>query len=530
MMLVGEKTIKGGIMLVAPMLLFSCGSVKGENGQHRRYNILIIEADDHTQQMLSAYDQRYVQTPNIDRIAEGGVRFDNSFVANSISGPSRACLLTGKHSHANGFTSNERSSFDGSQQTFPKLLQKAGYQTAIVGKWHLHTLPTGFDYWEVLPGQGEYYNPTFINMQNDTVRFEGYCTDIITEKGLNWLENECDSEKPFFLMIQHKACHRNWLPRVEDLELYEDQIFALPETFFDSYEERPAAKRAEMRLLDHMDSSYDVKMVSEEDTSALAHSYQWMIGRLDPERRAVYDAFYAPLSKEYFAREMSEKERAVWHYQRYMRDYAKVLHAMDEGVGRVMDYLEANNLLENTLVIYTSDQGFYMGEHGWFDKRFMYEESFRTPLIIHLPKGLEARGGVGELVQNIDIAPTLLDIAGVDVPDDMHGRSLVPLLMGEHQLEGRDAIYYHYYEYPAEHMVMRHYGVRTDRYKLIHFYHDRDFWELYDLEKDPNELVNQYDNPKYASVKAELMSQLVELQTEYGDTTAIRLNTTRIEE
>lgn len=527
-MKVSSKAFRNGVMLVTPMLLYSCGSAKKDGSLPMRYNILIIEADDHTQQMLSAYDQRFVQTPNMDRIAEGGVRFDNSFVANSISGPSRACLLTGKHSHANGFTSNERSSFDGRQQTFPKLLQQAGYETAIIGKWHLHTLPTGFDYWEILPGQGDYYNPNFINMQNDTVRFEGYCTDIITNKSLDWLKGQRNPEKPFFLMIQHKACHRNWLPRIEDLGLYEDQIFALPETFSDTYAGRPAAGRAEMSILDHMDPSYDVKMVSDQYTSALARSYQWMIGRLDPERRAIYDAFYAPLSREYFSREMSDKERAEWHYQRYMRDYAKVLHAMDEGIGRIMDYLKENDLLENTLVIYTSDQGFYMGEHGWFDKRFMYEESFRTPLIMHLPKGLETRGAIEELVQNIDLGPTILDFTDVDVPSDMHGRSLLPLLKGAKELENREAIYYHFYEYPAEHMAMRHYGVRTDRYKLIHFYHDRDFWELYDLEKDPNELVNEYDNPEYARIKSELMAQLIGLQEEYGDTTALRLNTERL--
>lgn len=518
-----SKATKGLIIAIPAVFLSSCSTDK-KDSTPQRYNILIIEADDHTRQMLSAYDDRHVQTPNMDRIAEGGVLFENSFVANSISGPSRACLLTGKHSHINGFTNNINSSFDGSQQTFPKLLQKAGYETAIVGKWHLHTLPTGFDYWEILPGQGEYYNPDFITMSNDTIRREGYCTDIITDMGLNWLKEQHDPEKPFMLMVQHKACHRNWLPRIDDLTKYEDQVFELPETFYDEYAGRPAAARQEMQISKHMDPTYDVKMESDTYQSALAGWQKSMIERLDPELKAAYRAFYDPLSEEYWSRDMTEQERAEWHFQRYMRDYSKVLLAMDQGIGQIMDYLEAEGLLENTIVIYTSDQGFYMGEHGWYDKRFMYEESFSTPLIMHLPKGLTARGAIRELVQNIDLAPTILELAGVEIPQDMQGTSLVPLLRGEAELPDRDAVYYHFYEYPAEHMVMRHYGIRTDRYKLIHFYHDQDFWELYDLKKDPTELTNQYNNPEYRKVRDQLMDQLIQAQTEYEDTLGLRLN------
>lgn len=510
-------------LLGTVVVLSSCGT--GDSEVPQRYNIIIIEADDHARQMLSAYDARHIQTPNIDRIADGGVLFQNSFVANSISGPSRACLLTGKHSHINGFTSNINSRFDGSQVTFPKLLQAEGYETAIVGKWHLHSTPTGFDHWMILPGQGDYYNPHFINMQEERVKINGYVTDIISDMGIEWLENRADKERPFLLMIQHKAPHRNWLPKLEELNRYEDVEFDLPETFFDTYVGRPAAKAQEMSVLRDMDPAYDVKMVSPEYDSGLARGHQQLIGRLSEEDLERYNAFYAPLAEEYWSREMTDEERAVWHYQRYMRDYAKVIYTMDEGIGRVMDYLEEKGLLENTIVIYTSDQGFYMGEHGWFDKRFMYEESFSTPLLMHLPKGLSASGVVKELVQNIDLAPTILELAGAEMPEEIQGESLVPLLKGGEKLPtGRDALYYHFYEYPAEHMVMRHYGVRDERYKLIHFYHDQDFWELYDLEKDPHEMNNVYAEPAYAEVLSQMKQKLVQAQTQYQDTLALSLN------
>lgn len=488
----------------------------------KAYNVLIIESDDHAYQMMSCYGG-LIETPNMDRIAEGGVRFDNSFVANSISGPSRACLLTGKHSHMNGFTSNERSRFDGDQMTFPKLLQKAGYQTAVIGKWHLHSLPQGFDYWEIFPGQGDYYNPTFITAPNDTILNPGYATELVTQKSLHWLENR-DPSKPFMLMVQHKAAHRDWLPRLQDLELYEDVTFPLPETFYDDYAGRPAAKRAEMRIGRDMDPAYDVKMHSPEYDSPLARAYRALVNRLDSADREKYWAFYDQMAQDYWSSDLTPEQKAEWHYQRYMRDYAKVIKPMDEGIGEILDYLEQHDLLKNTLVIYMSDQGFYMGEHGWFDKRFMYEESFRTPMIMHLPDGLDARGAIRELVQNIDLAPTILDLAGVAVPEEIQGVSLLPLLRGEKELPGRDALYYHFYEYPAEHMAMRHYGVRNDRYKLIHFYNDQDFWELYDLQKDPHELTNVYADPGYADVLKEMQSQLLSLQKEYRDTLAISLN------
>lgn len=487
------------------------------------YNVIIIESDDHAYQMMSCYGG-LMKTPGIDRIAEGGVRFDNSFVANSISGPSRACTITGKHSHKNGYLQNVNSHFDGDQQTFPKLLHAAGYQTAVVGKWHLESLPQGFDYWEIFPGQGDYYNSNTIIAPNDTVPNKGYATDLVADKSLAWLKEQRDPSKPFFLWIEHKAVHRDWLPRVKDLEKFEDTTFPVPETFFDDYAGRPAAEHAEMRIGRDMDIAYDVKVEQEKPETVLAHYYTELVNRLSPEGQKKYRAFYDKIIAEYNSKKRSEKEEALWKYQRYMRDYAKVVYAMDESIGRVMDYLEKEGLLDTTIVMYMSDQGFYMGEHGWFDKRFMYEESFRTPLIMHLPKGLDARGAIGELVQNIDIAPTVLDAAGVPIPADMQGKSLMPLLRGEKQLPGRDALYYHFYEYPAEHMAMRHYGVRTDRYKLIHLYNKDDFWELYDLKEDPRELHNLYDDPKYRAVRKAMEKTLLSEQIRYDDKLAISLN------
>ncbi len=482
-----------------------------------RPNIVYIMTDDHTAQMMSCYDSRFVETPNLDRIAADGVRFTNSFVANSLSGPSRACMLTGKHSHANGFTNNITAVFDGSQQTMPKLLQKAGYQTAIIGKWHLESIPTGFDHWEIVPGQGDYYNPRFINEQCDTLVNKGYLTNIITDKALHWMDEERDTQKPFCLFIHHKACHRNWLPETKYLSLYEDKTFPLPENFYDDYAGRPAARAQEMEIGRHMDIIYDTKMYNPQLETRLKATYEEFIGRMTAEERAAYDKVYDPIIKQFYAQPPTGKALDEWKYQRYMRDYAKVLKSLDDNVGRVLDYLDEKGLLDNTLVVYTSDQGFYMGEHGWFDKRFMYEESMHTPLVMRLPKGFDRRGDIDEMVQNIDYAPTFLELAGVAVPDDIQGVSLLPLLKGEHPDSWRKSLYYHFYEYPAEHMVKRHYGVRTDRYKLIHFYNDIDVWELYDLQHDPHEMHNLYGEPGYEELTSQLKEELHRLQEQYHD-------------
>jgi arylsulfatase A-like enzyme len=494
--------------------LASCGS---EKQAPKQYNIVYIMTDDHTAQMMSCYGSRFVETPNLDRIANDGVIFTNSFVANSLSGPSRACMLTGKHSHANGFTDNTTCVFDGSQQTMPKLLQQAGYQTAIIGKWHLVSLPTGFDHWEILPEQGDYYNPDFITMDNDTIRKEGYVTNLITDMSIDWMENQRDKNKPFCLFIHHKAIHRNWLPALEDLPLFEDKTFPLPDNFYDDYEGRPAAAAQEMSIWKNMDLIYDNKMDRADKTSPLKERYESYIGRLSPEDRKVYDDFYQPIIDDFYKKNPQGKELAEWKYQRYMRDYAKVVKSLDENVGRVLDYLKEKSMLDNTLVVYTSDQGFYMGEHGWFDKRFMYEESMHTPLIMHLPKDFKAKGEIPQMVQNIDYAPTFLELAGAPIPEDIQGVSLVPLLKGEKPADWRKSLYYHFYEFPAEHMVKRHYGVRTDRYKLIHFYNDIDEWELYDLKEDPTEMHNLYGQPGYEKITEDLKAELVKLQTQYKD-------------
>ena len=499
------------------VLGISCVACQQKEKAKRPYNIVYIMTDDHTAQMMSCYDTRYMETPNLDRIAADGVRFTNSFVANSLSGPSRACIITGKHSCANKFYDNTTCVFDATQQTFPKLLQQAGYQTAIVGKWHLESLPTGFDFWEVLPGQGDYYNPDFITQQNDTVRREGYITDIITDDAIDWMENKRDKAKPFCLMINHKAIHRNWMADTTDLALYEDKVFPLPETFYDDYEGRPAAAAQEMSIAEDMDLIYDLKMIAPGKDSRLRELYESFLGRMKPDERAAWDRFYNPLIEDFYKRDLKGRELAEWKFQRYMRDYMKTVKSLDDNVGRVLDYLEEKDLLKNTLVVYTSDQGFYMGEHGWFDKRFMYEESMRTPLIMRLPDGFSRRGDITELVQNIDYAPTFLELAGAAVPDDIQGLSLVPLLKGEHPDDWRTALYYHFYEYPAEHMVKRHYGIRTDRYKLIHFYNDIDEWELYDMQNDPHELDNLYGKEGYDELTAELKSRLLSLQEQYGD-------------
>lgn len=483
-----------------------------------RYNIVYIMTDDHTAQMMSCYDNRYVETPNLDRIAKDGVKFVNSYVANSLSGPSRACMLTGKHSHSNGFTNNEHGIFDGSQQTMPKLLQKAGYQTAIIGKWHLVSEPTGFDYWNILPGQGDYYNPTFINMDGSRTDEQGYVTNVVTDKGIDWLENKRDKSKPFILFLHHKACHRDWIPELKYLHDYEDKTFPIPSTFYDDYSGRTAAAQQEMNIAKDMDMPYDVKIYQPGVNTRLLPNYLNIIGRMTSEERAVYDHFYDSISIDFNRQHLEGKALAEFKYQRYMRDYAKVLKTLDDNVGRTLDYLEKSGLLKNTLVVYTSDQGFYMGEHGWFDKRFMYEESFSTPLVMMLPEGLGARGDIQELVQNIDYAPTFLDIAGVEIPEDIQGVSLLPLLKGEKPKRWRNSLYYHYHEYPAEHMVKRHYGVRTkDGWKLIHFYQDIDEWELYNLNEDPNEMHNIYGQPGTEKMTKKLKKELKQLQIQYKD-------------
>ncbi|MDE6348663.1 MAG: sulfatase-like hydrolase/transferase [Bacteroides sp.] len=496
----------------------SCKSAKKEEGK-KPMNIVYIMCDDHSFQTISAYDQRYMQTPNIDRIAREGVRFTNSFVANSLSGPSRACMLTGKHSHANGYTDNaDGAQFDGSQQTFPKLLRQAGYQTAMIGKWHLGSEPTGFDHWDILIGQGDYYNPSFI-CNGEELKREGYATNIVTDVALNWMDSIRDESKPFCLFIHHKAPHRTWMPDLCDLDLYEEITYPMPENFYDKYEGRIPASKQEMSIIKDMDLVYDLKMADKENeihtTTGLEQAGRSLYNRMTPEQKAAWDKHYDPIIAKFKEDKLSGKALAEWKYQQYMHDYMRVIHSVDRNVGRVLDYLEEHDLLENTMIVYTSDQGFYMGEHGWFDKRFMYEESFRTPLLVRLPGG--KKGDIDQMVQNIDYGPTILDLAGVQVPEDMHGISFLPLLKGEQVPDWRTSLYYHFYEFPAEHAVRRHYGVRTDRYKLIHFYNDIDCWELYDLQTDPGEMNNIFGKPGTEEITQQLKQEMLKLQEQYDD-------------
>lgn len=489
-----------------------------------RPNIVFIMSDDHAYQAISAYDNRLLQTPNIDRIANEGMRFTNASVTNSICAPSRAVILTGKHSHINGKIDN-LSPFDTTNVTFPQLLQKAGYQTAMFGKLHFGNDPKGFDEFKILPGQGDYYNPVFNTQHGDTT-ITGYVTDIITDLTLDWFEKRRDTAKPFLLMYLHKAPHRSWLPAKRHYRDFTKKSFPLPETLFDDYGTRgEAAKTAEMNILKHMILNYDNKVYPEdiEELNIEDRKLPSRLERMTVEQRASWDSVYKPISTDFKERfpTMNDSALMIWKYQRYLQDYLGTIAAVDENVGRLLDYLESQNLNENTIVVYTSDQGFYLGEHGWFDKRFMYEESFKTPLLIKWPNVINAGITEDELVQNLDFAQTFLEAAGVSPPADMQGESLIPLLNDEKDKWNRDAVYYHYYEYPAEHAVKRHYGIATKEFKLIHFYYDVDEWELYDLKKDPQEINNVYYKPEYSAKGKELKAKLETLRKKYLDSDSL---------
>jgi len=488
-------------------------TAKKENAS--RPNILFIMSDDHASHAIGCYGSRINQTPNIDRLADGGVRFANCFCTNSICGPSRAVILTGKYSHLNGFATN-RHKFNGAQQTVPKLLKKAGYQTAMVGKWHLKTSPTGFDYWNVLPGQGQYYNPKLIEMGKASVH-EGYVTDIITDIAIDFLDNRRDADKPFFLMCHHKAPHRGWMPGPKYLTKYDDVTMPEPPTLFDDYATRgTAAKKQEMTIERHLKRAYDLKLDPLPGKDGKPGKLTWNMKRLTPRQRKAWDAAYGPKNKAFEEAKLEGKDLLRWKYQRYIKDYLRCIASVDDSVGRILDYLDEKGLSENTIVIYTSDQGFYLGDHGWFDKRFMYEESYRMPLLVRWPGAVKPGTVADELVLNLDFAETFLAAAGVVIPGDMQGRSLLPVLAGDPPSDWRKATYYRYYEYPAVHMAHKHYGVRTDRYKLIYF-HDLGEWELYDLEKDPHEVDNVYGNPAYAEQVKELKATLARLKKQYKD-------------
>lgn len=489
-------------------------------------NIVFIMSDDHAYQAISAYDTRLMQTPNIDRIAKEGMLFTNACVTNSICAPSRAVILTGKHSHLNGKIDNYFP-FDTSNITFPQILQANGYQTAMFGKLHFGNNPKGFDEFKILPGQGDYYNPDFITKKEGRINVVGYVTDIITDMTLHWLKNERKKDKPFFLAYLHKAPHREWLPAERHYKEFINRQFAEPVTLMDDYSGRGrAAKEQEMNLLKHMNWAGDSKIKPEVmDSLGIKEShpydkgnYNSTINRMNDGQRKSWDAVYDKMNAQFIQDypSMSEQDKMRWRYQRYMQDYLGCIASVDDGIGQVLDFLKENGLEKNTMVIYTSDQGFYLGEHGWFDKRFIYDQSFKTPLLIKWPSVIKPGIRNTKMVQNLDFAQTILEAAGLQAPMDMQGESLIPLFKGKDE-NFRDAAYYHYYEYPSVHMVKRHYGIVTEKFKLIHFYHDIDEWELYDRENDKEEMKNVYNDPAYESIKKELHDKLTALRIKYKD-------------
>ncbi|MDR3269396.1 MAG: sulfatase [Tannerella sp.] len=504
-------------------------------------NIIHIMTDDHSFQTISAYGHpisRLAPTPHIDRLASEGVLFRRAFVENSLSTPSRACLMTGLYSHRNGQRTLGKG-IDTTKVFVSELLREQGYQTGVVGKWHMQCEPKGFDFYCVLQEQGEYYNPEFKTKESGGryLREEGYATSLITDHAIEFLESR-DRSKPFSLFVHHKAPHRNWMPESKYLNLYEDVEFPYPETYLDDYSTRCAAAASqEMTIARDMTLIYDLKMNEPVGDRNLLSEWgsdaaQWQkqldgwnksLDRLTPAQRTAWDEAYAERNKRFVDSKLTGERLVDWKYQQYLKDYLRCIKTVDDEVGRLIHYLEENDLLENTVIVYTSDQGFYMGEHGWFDKRFMYEESLRTPLIIRYP-GEQALRGIesAALVQNIDYAPTYLNIAGLARPEALTGASLLPLLDGSTPDGWRQDLYYHYYDYPAIHQVRRHDGVRDNRYKLIHFYGEGfgkdkgstiDCNELYDLENDPHELNNLYGREEVRDVSERLQKRLEAYRT-----------------
>jgi arylsulfatase A-like enzyme len=486
------------------LALAAFAAVSAIAAEKKQPNIILIFSDDHAYQAISAYNdpRKLLETPNIDRIGREGMRFDRCLVTNSICGPCRATVLTGVYNHINGFVNNTNSRFDGSQITFPKLLQAAGYQTAMIGKWHLESDPTGFDFWQILYGQGVYYNPPMNRMGTRTPT-NGYVTDTIADLSLDWLKNR-DKTKPFMLMTQHKAPHRPWEPPLRYLGHDHDRKYPEPATLFDDYSGRGPAEHNQDMMIKQTMTPIDTKFTTPP--------------QLTPEQRAEWDKYYAPRNAKMLEANLQGDDLIRWRYQRYMHDYTGCVKAVDDAVGRVLKFLDDEGLADNTIVIYSSDQGFYLGEHGWFDKRWIFEESIRTPMLVRWPGNIKPGTSSKALVSNLDFAETFLDIAGLPIPDRMQGHSLVSVFRGQTPADWRKSFYYQYFEYPQPHHVAPHFGVVTDRYKLIHFTGGgagtTDYWELFDMEKDPNELKSVLDDPAYRETRATLEKELARLRTE----------------
>ncbi|MEO0661289.1 MAG: sulfatase [Planctomycetota bacterium] len=521
---------RGPVVLVA-LLPFFAGATQGEpsdaHASDERPNILFVFSDDHAAHAIGAYRPHLEwggwldgvdTTPHIDRLAADGALFSRSFCTNALCGPSRASILTGLHSKANGFMRNG-DRFDPDQRTFPKLLQAAGYATAVIGKWHLASDPQGFDHWEVLPGQGRYYNPDLRSAAGKR-RVEGHCTDVVTDLAVEWLEGVRDSEKPWLLMCQHKAPHRPWLPAGRHLDLWAGEDLPEPPTLFDDHaDDAPGARASEMSIAGHMAPFYDLQLTDEDGTLPDEGGWLARAGRNNRERmtdaqRAAWDAAFEPRNRAFHADAPEGDALVRWRFQRYLKNYLRCVRGVDDSVGRLTAWLDENGLAENTVVIYCSDQGFYLGDHGWYDKRWMYEESLTMPFIVRWPARIAPGTVVDALVQNIDYAPLFLELAGLDAPGDMHGRSLLPMLGGEVPADWRDAIYYRYGEFPGPHQVPKHHGVRTATHKLLRF-PELDAWELYDLTADPDERTNVFGDPEYVGVAASLAERLGALRQRF---------------
>mgnify|MGYP003308802210 CR=1 FL=1 len=491
----------------------------------KRPNIIFIMSDDHSFQTISAYGHPISQlapTPNLDRLAAEGIVCRRAFVENSISAPSRATLLTGMYSHHHGQKTLQYGIMDSTLTYFPELLQDAGYRTALIGKWHLSVEPKGFDWYDIFYDQGEYYNPGMRTplTGGEYVRQEGYATEIVTDHALEWLSGRKGDSEPFCLLIHHKAPHRNWMPSLDDLELYEDVEFPEPATLFDDYATRGTQMRQQQLTIDeYMGYAFDFKVEELKDEPTLQYikdSWDIAMSSLSEEQRKRWDEAYSRMNASFLSGRPEGDDLLRWKYQRYIHDYCRTIHSLDRQVGRILDYLERNGMKDNTVVIYTSDQGFYMGEHGLYDKRFMYEEALRTPLIVSWPGHIEAGTSTDAMIQNIDYAPTILDMAGVRTPEDMDGTSFKDIMLtGRIPSDWRKQIYYQYYDFPAVGSVRQHYGIRTERYKLIHWKDDAagglpaiDEWELFDLASDPEEVHNVFDDEGYSAVKDNLSGRL----------------------
>ena len=488
-------------------------------------NIVFIFSDDHAPHAIGAYNgwlKSVNPTPRIDELAKQGMLFEKSFCTNSICGPSRAVIMTGKHSHKNGFMNNGNT-FNWNQQTFPKILRKAGYTTALYGKSHLKGNPKGFDDWKVLPGQGDYYNPDLITPKG-RVRINGHCTDVVTDLAVEWLKAGRDKTKPFMLMVQHKAPHRNWMPALRHLPLYDDVKIPEPATLFDKWEDNaPPARHQELEIDRHMDINYDLFLDLTSDYEGTPSQKRqdrsaWRnMKKMTKDQLSSWKAFYGPRDKAFHEAKLSGKELVRWKFQRYAKNYLRCVRGVDDSVGKIQDTLKDLQLDDNTVVIYSSDQGFYIGDHGWYDKRWMYEESLMMPLIVKWPGVTKPDSRSDQMVQNLDYAQTFLEMAGAEIPANMQGRSLVPILKNGKADNWRKSIYYHYYEYPSVHMVPRHYGIRTERYKLMHFYQFGNEWEMYDLKEDPDELTNIYGRADKKSLQTDLEQQLKAIRKFYDD-------------